>query len=115
MAVATRMAGRFRPQWEIRPALVNAAGAGVGSNKIVFQTSLKIGLLAELLEEGEADVGVLKGHVARPQERAAGAGGLAGAETCGEEAEGAAGALKIGDGRPALAHQVDEGWVEGIG
>jgi hypothetical protein len=96
-------------------ALVNAAGAGVGSNKIVFKARLEVSLLADLLEKAEADVGVLERDITGAQHGAALASGVCSAQAGGEKSKCAAGALKVGDGGPALAHEVYEGRMEGVG
>jgi len=70
----------------------------------MFKHGLKIGLLADFLEECEPHGGIVNRHFARPQNGAAGAGVVRGAQTGREKTQRAARALEIGNGRPAFAH-----------
>ena len=104
-----RLGGKF-----LGPAFVNAPGAGVGTDQIVFQARLKIGLLADFFEKGQPHGGIVDRHFARPQDGAAGAGGVGGAQAGREKTQRAARALEIGNGRPAFAHQVNQRRMERI-
>lgn len=81
----------------------------------MFQTSLEIALLANLLEKRERHRWVVNRNVARTQDCPACPGGVGGAQTDGEEAQRAARALEIRDGRPAFTHQVNQSGMERIG
>jgi hypothetical protein len=66
-----RLGGKF-----FCPAFVNAAGSGVGTDKIVLKTGLKISLLADFFEKGQPHSWVVDRHVARPEDGATGSGGV---------------------------------------
>ena len=99
----------------LRAPLVDPPSPGVGPDQVVLQHGLEVGLLADLLEEGQPHLGVVHRHVARPQDRPALPLAVAGSEARGQEPKRTARALEVGDGRPAFAHQVDERRMERVG
>ena len=117
MAVASRMAGRRTPSAGFSLARRSSIrfGPGVRPDEVVLQDGLEVSLLPDLLEEREPHLGIVDRHVARPQDGPALAFPVRRPQTRRQEAERPAGPLEVGDGRPALPHQVDEGWVERIG
>ena len=80
----------------------------------MFKHGLKIGLLADFFEERQAGRRDRNRHFARPQNGAAGAGVVRGAQTGREKTQRAACALEIGNGRPAFAHQINQRRMERI-
>ena len=87
----------------------------VGADEVMLQAGLKVLPLSDLLEEGEAHVRIVDGNVARTQQETRSACPMGGTQAGRQESQGAASALEVRNGRPALPHHVDEGGVEGIG
>ena len=116
IAVASRVAGRFVPPPRVLLCALarRPAGAGIGADEVVFQHGLEVGLLPDLLEEGEPHLGVVDRDIARPQHGPALSLAVGSPEAGRQEPKRSARPLEIRNCRPAFPHQVDERRVERV-
>ena len=98
----------------LRPPIVNPSRPSVGAGEVMLQHGLEVGLAADLLEEGQADFGVMDGDFTGAQHGPAFPFTVAGSQAGGQKPQSAAGALEVGNGRPPLPHQVDQRWMKRI-
>ena len=99
----------------LRPPVIDPPGSRICADQVVFQHCLKIGLLPDLLEERQADLGIVDGDIARTEDGPAPPFPMTGAKACSEEPQGAACALEVRNSRPPLAHEINQGRMEWIG
>src|SRR5271157_1162127 len=95
-------------------SLVDLAGPRILSQDVGREGLVEVVSGTEFLENGQANLGMLQRDLARTQQDAGLRMLLQDVQAGGQQAERAAGALKVLNGSPALAHQVDEGGVERV-